>query len=164
MREFPLKSAMLRIHRLVVPLLFFLASCSLCSIILIRPYRNNKASIIIAERFSLVCSPQCLAVTRYQTGMYQLVMNFVKIDVNSFPVLTLHKERNSKTSLSLSHTHKIDGWEKYMKSYSFCAFYEYSLSFFFVCLIENHPKSNVYLLVFAPHMGLPAVGLFTFFS
>lgn len=30
--------------------------------------------------------------------------DFVKIDVNSFPVLTLHKERNSK--LSPSHTYK----------------------------------------------------------
>lgn len=45
--------------------------------------------------------------------------DFVKIDVNNFPVLTLDKERNSKTYLSLTHTHKIDGREKYMKSYSF---------------------------------------------
>lgn len=41
--------------------------------------------------------------------------DFVKIDVNSFPVLTLHKERNSKSSLSHTHTyihtHKIYGWE-----------------------------------------------------
>lgn len=67
---------------------------------------------------------------------------FVKIDVNSFPVLTLHEERNSKTSLSLarSHTHthtrthKIDGWGKNMKS---CAFV-LSMS---NRLIENHPSS-----------------------
>lgn len=31
--------------------------------------------------------------------------DFVKIDVNSFPVLTLDKERNSKTSLSHAHIH-----------------------------------------------------------
>lgn len=31
--------------------------------------------------------------------------DFVKIDVNSFPVLTLDKERNSKTSLSYAHIH-----------------------------------------------------------
>lgn len=61
---------------------------------------------------------------------------FVKIDVNSFPVLTLHEERNSKTSLSLTHTraHKIDGWGKSMKSYAFVL----SMS---NLLIENHPSS-----------------------
>lgn len=69
--------------------------------------------------------------------------DFVKIDVNSFPVLTLLKERNSKNiSLSHTNTHTQNRWVgKYMKSYSVVL----SLS---TLLIENYPSgsSNVYFL------------------
>lgn len=67
----PLQSAMLLIPQTVV---FLGILCQLCSINIIRPYHNNKASIFIAIAASLLCSLQCLAVTRNQTGMYQLVM------------------------------------------------------------------------------------------
>lgn len=81
-------------------------------------------------RASLVCPLQCLAVTLNQMGMYQLVTTFLKIDVNSFPVLTLHKERNSNSRslpLTLTHTHKIDGWENTVyEILFFCAFFAYS--------------------------------------
>lgn len=60
--------------------------------------------------------------------------HFVKIDVNSFPVLTLHKERNSNSqthtlahTLAHAHTHKIDGWENTVyEILFFCAFFVYT--------------------------------------
>ena len=108
--KFPLKSAMLLIHQTVVPLLFFLACCSLCSINIIRPYHNNKASsIFIANSFSRLFSSvfgsNSLSDRNVPAGD-----DFVKIDVNSFPVLTLLKERNSKTSLSHTHTNTQNRW------------------------------------------------------
>lgn len=57
--------------------------------------------------------------------------HFVKIDVNSFPVLTRHRE---ELKLSLSHAHtlahaQIDVWENTVyEILLFCAFFVYSFN------------------------------------
>lgn len=54
------------------------------------PYHDNKASIFIEQRFLSAMSGSNLQSDRNVPAGD----NFVKIDVNNFPVLTLDKERN----------------------------------------------------------------------
>lgn len=65
--------------------------------------------------------------------------NFVKIDVNRFPVLTLHKERNSN-SLSFTHTQTHTHVHRNQMAGKI-----YEILFFVLSkntlLIENHPSS-----------------------